>query len=145
MGAMNDLPGSVREIAEVIGRHDALRLIGQLPTCYAGRDGHKSNRVIMYVPKRLPPDHKLVEILGWTTATKLVRAFGGEILQPANCRAIYARFRDEAIVKMLEAGARPAMVAELMNLSERHVRNLMRGEKPQEEIPAIDGKNGQRN
>lgn len=123
---LNDLPRSVREIAEVIGREPALRLIGQLPTCYAGSDGKKSTRVIMYVPKRLKPDHQLVQILGWHTAQRLVRVFGGEILCPANCRSIYSKFRDEAIVKMLEAGARPAMVAELMSLSERHVRNLMR-------------------
>ena len=137
---LNDLPESVKEIAEVIGREDTLRLIGQLPTCYAGKEGHKSNRVIMYVPKRLPPDHKLVEILGFNTAMKLVRHFGGEILQPANCRALYSRFRDEAILRMLDAGARPGMVADLLGVSERHVRNLQR-EKPQEEIPPVDGKN----
>ena len=129
---MNDLPRSVREIAEVIGRDAALRLIGKLPTCYAGKDGKKSTRVIMYVPKRLQPDHPLVDILGWNTALRLVRTFGGEILYPANCRSIYAKFRDEAILKMLDAGARPSMVADIMGLSERHVRNLMR-EMPQEE------------
>lgn len=131
---LNDLPESVREIAEVIGRDAALRLIGKLPTCYAGKDGKKSTRVIMYVPKRLQPDHMLVSILGWSSACKLVRVFGGEILYPANCRGIYSKFRDEAILKMLEAGCRPSMVADIMGLSERHVRNLMRTEKPQEEL-----------
>lgn len=138
---LNDLPESVKEIAQVIGRGDALRLIGQLPTCVAGKDGHKSTRVIMYVPKRLPADHKLVEILGWHKAEKLVRHFGGEILQPGNCRAIYARFRDEAILRMLAHGARPSMVAEMLGVSERHVRNLQR-ENPQEENPPVDAKNG---
>lgn len=137
---LNDLPESVREIAEVIGREDALRLVGQLPTCYAGNEGKKSNRVIMYVPKRLSPDHKLVEILGWNVAMKLVRHFGGEILQPANCRKILSRFRDEAILKMLDAGARPSMVADLLGVSERHVRNVAR-ENPQEEKPHMDAKN----
>lgn len=138
---LNDLPNSVREIAEVIGREATLRLIGKLPTCYAGADGKKSTRVIMYVPKRLQPDHQLVTILGWNTAQRLVRVFGGEILYPANCRAIYAKYRDEAILKMLDAGARPSLVAELMGLSERHVRNLMRTEKPQEETAAEGAKN----
>lgn len=138
---MNDLPNSVREIAEVIGRDAALRLIGKLPTCYAGKDGKKSTRVMMYVPKRLAPDHQLVRILGWNNANRLVRHFGGEILYPANCRAIYSKYRDEAILKMLEAGARPSMVAELMGLSERHVRNLQRTEKPQEEAAGEGAKN----
>lgn len=134
---LNDLPGSVREIAEVIGRHEALFLIGQLPSCYAGNEGKKSNRVILYVPKRVGPDHRLVRILGWDVAQKLVRGFGGEILQPANCRAYYVRFRDRTIMDMLGEGCRPAMVAEIMGLSERYVRSLQR-ENPQEEIPQLD-------
>lgn len=134
---LRDLPASVREIAEVIGRDAALRLIGKLPTCYAGKDGKKSTRVIMYVPKRLRPDHQLVQILGWAAAQRLVRVFGGEILYPANCRSIYAAFRDEAITKMLQTGARPSMVADLMGLSERYVRNLAR-ELPQEDVSASE-------
>lgn len=137
---LNDLPNSVREIAAVIGRESTLRLIGKLPTCYAGANGKKSTRVIMYVPKRLPPDHQLVRILGWNTANKLVRHFGGEILYPANCRGIYAKYRDDAILRMLQDGARASMVAELMGLSERHVRNLLR-EKPQEDATPEKAKN----
>lgn len=56
---LDDLPRSVREIAEVIGREAAMYLIGQLPRCFAGADGKKANKVIMYVPKRLP-DRKSV-------------------------------------------------------------------------------------
>ena len=72
----DDLPESVQEIADVIGTEAALRLVCQLPECY--RDaGKKSRKVILYVPKRLPLDHQLVEILGFPTAQKLVAAFGG--------------------------------------------------------------------
>ena len=102
---LDDLPRSVREIAQVIGRDAALRLIGQLPTCMGGAPGKRSSRVMLYVPKKLAPDHRLVRILGAEKAMALVRAFGGEVLQPANCRRIFARYRDEAIVKMLRAGA----------------------------------------
>lgn len=134
------LPESVQEIAEVIGRDAALYLIGQLPTCYAGTAGHRSHRVILYVPKTLKPNHRLVEILGWNTALQLVKGFGGEILQPANCREIYAQFRDREIQRMLADGAKPAQVADLMGVSERHVRNLAR-EKPQEEFTAANDNN----
>ena len=111
---LDDLPRSVREIAQVIGRDAALRLIGQLPTCMGG------------VPKKLAPDHRLVRILGAEKAMALVRAFGGEVLQPANCRRIFARYRDEAIVKMLRAGAGLPMVLSIMRVSRRHVVNLVR-------------------
>lgn len=134
------LPDSVQEIADAIGRNAALYLVGQLPRCYSGKPGHKSNRVILYVPKTLKPDHRLVTILGWPTACRLVSAFGGEILQPGNCREIYGRYRDASILRMIAEGDRPADVAALMGVSERHVRNLTR-EKPQEETPAANDNN----
>lgn len=123
---LDDLPRSVREIAQVIGRDAALRLIGQLPTCMGGAPGKRSSRVMLYVPKKLAPDHRLVRILGAEKAMALVRAFGGEVLQPANCRRIFARYRDEAIVKMLRAGAGLPMVLSIMRVSRRHVVNLVR-------------------
>ncbi len=36
-------------------------------------------KVILYVPKALSPHHRLVSILGWEDAQKLVDVFGGEI------------------------------------------------------------------
>ena len=125
MDDLNDLPQSVREIAEAIGREAALLLIGRLPVCY--RDaGKKSPKVILYVPKRLPPDHQLVEILGYPTARKLVDAFGGEILYPANCRFVFDRHRNAAVRQMIDAGARLPVVACLFGITERHVRNITR-------------------
>lgn len=92
----------------------------------------------MYVPKTLKPDHILVRLLGWSDAQRLVDVFGGEILQPANCADIYRQFRDRSIIRMAGDGMKPAAIAELMGVSDRHVRNLLR-EMPQEEIrPAND-------
>lgn len=130
---MIKLPHSVQEIADVIGRREALFLIGKLPRCFSGVQGHKSTRVIMYVPKTLKTNHPLVEILGYANAHKLVRAFGGEILQPGNCYDVYRRFRDQSILRMIADGEKASDVAQLMSVSERHVRNLLRAEKPQEE------------
>ncbi|HEY9460813.1 MAG TPA: hypothetical protein VIR04_08435 [Paralcaligenes sp.] len=123
---------TVREIADVIGRDRALFLVGQLPRCYSGIQGKKSWRAILYVPKSLKPNHPLVRILGWQDAEKLVRAFGGEILQPANCADIYRRFRDSSICRMAGAGMKAACIASVMEVSERHVKNVLR-ERPQEE------------
>lgn len=132
------LPASVQEIADVIGRETALYLIGQLPTCYAGNDGKRSTRVILYVPKRLKPNHRLVQILGWERANELVRGFGGEILQPANCQEVYRRWRDSEARRMAAEGMSAAELADILAVSERHIRNLTR-EIPQEELqPAND-------
>lgn len=121
----DDLPESVQEIADVIGTSAALRLVCQLPSRYRSHND-RSRRVIMYVPKRLRPDHRLVEILGFETARKLVDAFGGEIMYPANCRFVFDRYRDEAIVRMIDEGARVEVVACLFGMTERHVRNITR-------------------
>jgi hypothetical protein len=132
------LPRSVQEIAEVIGVERALFLIGQLPKCRAGLPGKESIRPIMYVPKSVKPNDRLVQILGWNDAQKIVRAFGGEILQPANCSEIYRRFRDATIVRMVrQDGADPSAVAELMGVTSRHVRNVLK-EIPQQEIKAAN-------
>lgn len=114
-------------------------LIGQLPRAYD--PGHPSGQVILYVPKSLKPDHQLVRILGYPSAEKLVRAFGGEILYPASCRDVYRAFRDAAIDSMLASGRTAAEVAELMGVSERHVRNRARLENSQEARRAHDNDN----
>lgn len=127
------LPSSVQEIANVIGRDRALFLVGQLPRCYS----RKSCHVILYVPKVIKPDHQLVQILGWSDASKLVAGFGGEILHPANCTEVYRAFRDKTALAMIEGGKTPVEVAELLGVSDRHVRNLKR-EKAQEALSAAN-------
>lgn len=138
------LPRSAQEIADVIGRERALYLIGQLPRCVAGAPGKQSSRVMLYVPsvQRLPADHMLVRILGWNDAVKLCRAFGGEILQPANCIEIYRRYRDAQIARMKSAGDSTRYVASVFCVTEETVRFVARaGKKPQEEIPTAANDN----
>jgi hypothetical protein len=137
-----ELPESVQEIAAVIGDERALYLIGNLPTCYCGTPGHKSNRAMLYVPTmaRLKPSHELVLILGWECAVKLVKAFGGEILKPANCTAIYREFRDANILRLVGYGAPAGVVAEWFAVSERLVKNLIR-ENPQVERRSANDNN----
>lgn len=135
---MRKLPASVEEIAEVIGRERTLYLIGQLPRCYV-KDSRKadvpkgglSERVILYVPKTLKPDHYLVQILGWNDAQRMVRVFGGEMLCPANCRTVYQPHRDDGIRRMQADGVPITMIAEWFDMTERRVRQVL-------EIPQQD-------
>lgn len=134
------LPASAQEIADVIGSERALYLIGQLPRCFSKDPRYpnaKASHVILYVPKVLKPDHPLVQVLGWADARRMVDAFGGEILQPAICAEVYRRFRDQSIVRMAGEGMKPAAIAELMEVSDRHVRNLLR-ENPQQDLQAAN-------
>lgn len=132
------LPASVQEIADVIGRERALYLIGQLPRYLGGVPGKKSSRPILYVPtpQHLHDNHDLVRILGRGDAMKLCNAFPGENLQPANCADIYRQYRDGEMKRMVGAmegeglprGYAVAKVTELFDeagfkVSSRTVRN----------------------
>jgi DNA-binding NarL/FixJ family response regulator len=124
------LPGSVQEIADVIGRERALFLVGKLPRYSqqgsARGDRIQQERVLLYIPKKLTSDHPLVSILGLVDAGKMVRMFGGEILKATPCTTIYREFRDRSIARMASEGMKHAEIAELMQMSLRHVKNVVR-------------------
>lgn len=136
MEALNDLPESVREIAEVIGRESALMMIKQLPRCLHGKEGKKANHPIMYVPKTMSLANKWARFylttLGWDKSVRLVRVFGGEILTPANCRHMEARLRDRDIRSCLKAGEDVDLIATIFNVPRRHVLKLLREIPPEE-------------
>jgi hypothetical protein len=121
------LPRSAQEIADVIGREKALHLIGAAP-----RTSRRSWRVNIYVPKRLPPDHRLVRILGWSSARRLCDYFGGEILQPSNCKCVEREFRNRAIIERHEAGMPAREIADSLGVTYDTVKKLIwaRGNSP---------------
>lgn len=114
------LPESVAEIAEVLGREKALSFIGQLPT-----SGTRAWRVCVYIPKRLPLDHKLVDMLGWHDATRLCEAFSGMILQPSNCRFLHRHHRNREIRRMDAEGMPVTDIADVVELSTYRVREII--------------------
>ena len=124
---IHDLPESVQEIAEVIGRAATLKLIGAQP-----RAGRRSWRVNIYIPKRLPPDHQLVRVLGWADANRLSNYFGGEILQPSNCRVIEREFRNRTILKRHSEGLTPREISNELSVPYDTVKKLIwsRGKAP---------------
>lgn len=147
------LPRAVQEIAEVIGRERALFLIGQLPRCYVRDKRYNTRasskgacRVVMYVPKRLRPDHPLVAILGWQDAEKLTQAFGGEILCPPTMWDVtYRPFRDQSIVNIYRVQRVPVgMLAQWFDVTEQRIRQVLEaaGQTPQEarRTPANDNR-----
>lgn len=123
------LPKSAQEIADVIGVERTLYLIGKLPRVKCGpHAGKQSWRVVMYVPKTLPPDHPLVRILGWPDAYKLSRYFPGEILTPATCDSVYRQYRDQAMRQLAQEGKPLSVLAQWFGVTERQARNIVREE-----------------
>lgn len=128
-----ELPASAQEIADVIGRERALFLIGQLP-----RSPSRKWRANLYVPKRVTPDHPLVGMVGWIDANKLVREFGGMILQPSNCSYLAREHRAREVRRMHAEGVRLADIAEAVGLTERQIRNIVAETAPEEIAPLND-------
>lgn len=130
-----ELPRTVQEIADVIGRERALYLIGQLPKLWV--PSQKYHKVILYVPKRINPRDPLVKILGWVDANKMVSHFGGEMLHPANCEYIYRRYVHRSIRRMSEQGVSTKEIAALLDVSERTVMRH-EADKPHKDISAAN-------
>lgn len=119
-----DLPRSVQEIADVIGRERALYLIGQLRV-YKVKDNRWNNvtrnKLILYVPKTLDVTHELVRIIGWNDASKLVKHFGGELLYPGTCSELHKRFISQTIKRLVAEGMSYKAIAYNLDISERTV------------------------
>lgn len=127
-----DLPATVREVAEVLGRRRALELAGMVcpPADPEQRgDSTRGRQGCLYVPKSLASQRgpsRLVDLLGADDADRLIRAFGGEILWFGPCNGIVLRHRNNAIWRRLAEGARPVVVAAEFGVCERLVRNILR-------------------
>ncbi|MFB9149543.1 hypothetical protein [Roseovarius ramblicola] len=120
-----EYPQSVRELAEVIGLDQALHLCRSLPRC-----GSRPWRVAVYVPKRMPLDHKLVAILGYRDAMRLARHFGGEVLQPSNGRFLEKRWFRRNVWQLRGQGMSAAEIAEDTDRSIEAVKGVLRGKPP---------------
>jgi hypothetical protein len=130
-----DLPNTVREVAEVLGRRRALELVGMLVPATdvdSPSIGKRGISACLYVPKTLDGVHgtsKLVELLGREDAQKLVDEFAGIALFLRPCNGLVRRGRDAAIRQMVAEGWSTHAVALAFDVCQRTVRNLTRGEQ----------------
>ncbi len=120
-----ELPESVAEIAEVIGREKAIDFVRQLP-----RSGARRWRACVYIPKRLPADHKLVKMLGWKDASKLSYAFSGMILQPSTLEAMEKAHRNRQIIRAAGEGVPIDEIADVYEMSRYWIRKIIAEGQP---------------
>ena len=123
------LPETLRDIAEVIGREAAVRLAeGMRPITEEGKPastGSRPRRLMIYVPRRLTPDHPLVGLLGWTIALKLQRSHTNLIIEIPLCADLMRAYRDHCIAEMARGGGDVGAVASWFQLHERSVRDIL--------------------
>jgi len=113
----DDLPPSLRDIAELIGLPGTLRLV----ETYGG--------VRLYVPKKLDAEHKLAQLIGLEQAAKLADTYGGEMHFdiPRAVEATRAA-RDRCIRADQASGSTHRELALKYSLTERQIRNILGAE-----------------
>lgn len=123
---VDDLPKSVADIAGIIGRQKALRLVGALePRRYTRPNGRKFVRRVLYVPRRPDGDHILVRVLGRAGASRLVRSLSGYFIHLPPCTSLVRAHRDLAICRLSRAGVPDAELVVLFELSTRQIDNIL--------------------
>ncbi|MEQ8258003.1 MAG: hypothetical protein RH980_18310 [Roseovarius confluentis] len=134
------LEGVAAEIEEVIGRSQTIMLIR-----WARRSSGRSWRACFYVPKRLEVDHALVAVLGWHDARRLVKAFGGEIIQCSNLRYLERAWRQRSIMHLHHVKHMSAReIAQLSGLSPYRVREILLGNPPEDKPHPVSHSNAGR-
>lgn len=110
------LPKSVQQIADVIGRDKALRLVRELPRC-----GSRSRRRNLYIPTadNLRDDHKLIGLVGKEDALALTEALGGQTIQPALCRYMERAMANRRILALRDLGRSVAEIAAELQVTEK--------------------------
>ncbi|WP_163370949.1 hypothetical protein [Endozoicomonas acroporae] len=108
------LPQSVQEIADVVGRENALKLAGRANGC-------------LYVPqpRHMEESHWIAQLIGHEPAVALSEEFSGFILKPATCRFVYTNWRNQSIYEFHRQGLSNAAIAEKFCITERHIRNII--------------------
>lgn len=112
--ALEDLPASLREMVDVIGLQATLQLVE-----------HKGG-IRLYVPFEMKPEHWLARLLGFETAAKLAKYYGGQdpFDIPRALGAVIAA-RHRLIRDKYAKGKTQAELAREFNLTERRVRDIV--------------------
>jgi hypothetical protein len=110
-----DLPDTVREIAEVVGVNSALKL--------SGRVRHRK----LYVPKEFKEGHWIATEIGESEARRLSKTFGGCLLDLASCFALRTAQRREAMRREYQAGASVHDLMARHGMSKRGVQYALKG------------------
>lgn len=119
-----DLPEGVRNLADVIGREKALLLAGSYLQ-WSRRDRTQGKAGCLYVPRALPAEHRLRELLGNEAAEALARELGGELIHVSACRAVTQRWHTREAARLTGSGLLQVEVAAILGITDRTVRNLL--------------------
>ncbi|KIC15015.1 hypothetical protein [Leisingera sp. ANG-Vp] len=114
------LPESVEEIAEVIGRENAVRLVeGTRPR------GRRRWRRQLYVPAEMPEGHRIATLIGLEDATKLSFSHANCILELPSCHGLRKAYLADYVMRLQDQGADEAEIAREIGVEKKTVASLV--------------------
>jgi len=122
MSAINThlLPQALRDLVRALGEGAAFKLVER-------RGGGR-----LIVPKRVHPDHRLMDELGLQVFAALVDSFGGEVLELPKYDSVARQLRHERVRKHRAAGLTIDRVAVATGYSRRQVMNILGDVAPED-------------
>ncbi|WP_297341635.1 hypothetical protein [Pseudophaeobacter sp.] len=114
------LPESVEEIAEVIGRGNAVRLVEGTRA-----SGKRRWRRSLYVPKEMPEDHRIASMVGLDAATRLSFSHGNCIIELPSCHGLRKAYLTDHTMRLNDGGATTAEIARELGVELKTVNSLL--------------------
>lgn len=109
------LPGALRDLVRALGEAAAFKLVER-------RGGGR-----LIVPKKVHPEHRLMDELGLQVFAALVDAYGGEVLVLPKYDSVARQLRHERVRKQRAAGLTIDRVAIATGYTRRQVINILQG------------------
>ncbi len=119
--AVCELPGSLRELADLIGIDAVWRLV------------QRWGGVRLFIPVTMPPEHEIAATIGPEAAEALAGHYGGDVLELAKGDHALRCLRNRAIVDQYDRGVPAARLARDYGLTLRTIRSIIN--RP----PGMDG------
>ncbi|KAE9627950.1 hypothetical protein [Parasedimentitalea maritima] len=116
------LPETVAEIAEVIGRENAVRLVeGTRAT------GSRKWRRHLYVPGEMHEEHRITKMVGLEAAVRLSHSHTNCIIELPSCFALRKAYMADHALRLSDAGATLSEIASEMGVEQKTAKSLLAG------------------
>lgn len=114
------LPETMEEIAEVIGRGKAVRLVEGTRA-----SGKRRWRRSLYVPTDMSEEHRIASMIGFEAATRLSYSHGNCIIELPSCFALRKAYLSDYAWQLSGAGASPGEIARELGVELKTVNALL--------------------
>lgn len=110
---LDRLPGALRDLVHALGEPAAFRLVER-------RGGGR-----LVVPKKVHPDHSLMDELGLKIFADLVAAYGGEVLDLPKHDSVVRQIRHQRVRRLRAEGITMDRIAVATGYTRRQVINIL--------------------